>query len=225
MIKCTGQILCAGSIFCAGDIICNNEVICNGQVSCVGQIICNGHIDFAGDIFCDYQQFGCDGNIDCSHDVICAVGQNLFRTSNLIGSCWPEALLFQSWGSLLVFFLVRATYCFLNQSCEPLLELPAHPICDGDINCDGYTACDKAFVWDGYINHWNSPLVIPARDLEQPIRGWKNLCIITMGSQDDLIDMEGDFKFTICNYLGLLLQDRDAEPSLQTNRHTQSTDP
>ena len=33
-----------------------------------------------------------------------AVGQNLFRTSNLIGSCWPEALLFQSWGSLLVLF-------------------------------------------------------------------------------------------------------------------------
>ena len=46
-----------------------------------------------------------------------------------------------------------------------------------------------------------------------------------MGSQDDLIDMEGDLKFTIYNYLGLLLQDRDAEPSLQTNRHTQSTDP
>ena len=33
-----------------------------------------------------------------------AVGQNLFRTSNLIGYCWPEALLFQSWGSLLVLF-------------------------------------------------------------------------------------------------------------------------
>ena len=32
------------------------------------------------------------------------VGQNLFTTSNLIGSCWPEALLFQSWGSLLVLF-------------------------------------------------------------------------------------------------------------------------
>ena len=46
-----------------------------------------------------------------------------------------------------------------------------------------------------------------------------------MGSQDDLINMEGDFKFTIYNYLGLLLQDRDAEPSLQTNRCTQSTDP
>ena len=33
-----------------------------------------------------------------------SVGQNLFRTSNLIGSCWHEALLFQSWGSLLVLF-------------------------------------------------------------------------------------------------------------------------
>ena len=33
------------------------------------------------------------------------VGQNLFRTSHdLIGSCWPDALLFQSWGSLLVLF-------------------------------------------------------------------------------------------------------------------------
>ena len=33
-----------------------------------------------------------------------AVGQNLLGTSNLIGSCWPKALLFQSWGSLLVLF-------------------------------------------------------------------------------------------------------------------------
>ena len=36
--------------------------------------------------------------------VISSVGQNLVRTSNSIGSCWPEALLFQSWGSLLVLF-------------------------------------------------------------------------------------------------------------------------
>ena len=35
---------------------------------------------------------------------IYSVGQKLFRTSNLIGSCWPEALLFQSWCSLLVLF-------------------------------------------------------------------------------------------------------------------------
>jgi len=33
-----------------------------------------------------------------------AFGQNLFRTTNLISSCWPEALLFQSLGSLLVLF-------------------------------------------------------------------------------------------------------------------------
>ena len=33
-----------------------------------------------------------------------SVGENFFRTSNLIGSCWPDVLLFQSWGSLLVLF-------------------------------------------------------------------------------------------------------------------------
>ena len=42
------------------------------------------------------------------------VGQNLFRTSNLIGSCWPEALLFQSWGSLLVLF----GPLYYSQSCN-----------------------------------------------------------------------------------------------------------
>ena len=41
-----------------------------------------------------------------------AVGQNLFRTSNLIGSCWPEALLFQSWGSLLVLFALGLSIVF-----------------------------------------------------------------------------------------------------------------
>ena len=41
-----------------------------------------------------------------------AVGQNLFRTSNLIGSCWPEALLFQSWGSLLVLFGLGVSIVF-----------------------------------------------------------------------------------------------------------------
>ena len=41
--------------------------------------------------------------------VTISVGQNLFRTSNLIGSCWPEALLFQSWGSLLVLFWLGLT--------------------------------------------------------------------------------------------------------------------
>ena len=61
------------------------------------------------------------------HDVI-SVGQNLSRTSNLIGSCWPEALLFQSWGSLLVLFGLGLSIVFLNQSCEPCLELPAQPL-------------------------------------------------------------------------------------------------
>ena len=41
--------------------------------------------------------------------VTISVGQNLFRASNLIGSCWPEALLFQSWGSLLVLFWLGLT--------------------------------------------------------------------------------------------------------------------
>ena len=43
---------------------------------------------------------------------ITRVGQNLFRTSNLIGSCWPEALLFQSWGSLLVLFGLGVSIVF-----------------------------------------------------------------------------------------------------------------
>ena len=41
-----------------------------------------------------------------------AVGQNLFATSNLISSCWPEALLFESWGSLLVLFGVGLSVVF-----------------------------------------------------------------------------------------------------------------
>ena len=30
-------------------------------------------------------------------------------------------------GFITSFVWVRAIYCFLNQSCEPFLELPAHP--------------------------------------------------------------------------------------------------
>ena len=41
-----------------------------------------------------------------------AVGQNLFRTSNLIGACWTEALLFQIWGSLLVLFELGLSIVF-----------------------------------------------------------------------------------------------------------------
>ena len=58
------------------------------------------------------------------------VGQNLFRTSNLIDSCWPEDLLrgiVSELGFILSFVRVRAIYCFLNQSCEPFIQLPAHP--------------------------------------------------------------------------------------------------
>ena len=55
------------------------------------------------------------------------VDQNLIRTSHdLIGSCWPEALLFQS--SFVSFVRVRAIYCFLNKSCEPFIQLSAHPL-------------------------------------------------------------------------------------------------
>ena len=61
--------------------------------------------------------------------VISIAGQNLFRTSN-----WFDRFLL-AWSSIvseLAFIVsyvwVRAMYCFLNQSCEPFLELPAHPI-------------------------------------------------------------------------------------------------
>ena len=40
------------------------------------------------------------------------VSPNLFKTSNLIGSCWPEALLFQRWGSLLVLFVLVLSIVF-----------------------------------------------------------------------------------------------------------------
>ena len=43
---------------------------------------------------------------------IYSVDQNLFRTFNLIGSCWPEALLFQSWCSLLVLFRLGPSIAF-----------------------------------------------------------------------------------------------------------------
>ena len=44
--------------------------------------------------------------------LIFSVGQNLFRTFNLIGSCWPEALFFQIWGSLLVLFGLQLSVVF-----------------------------------------------------------------------------------------------------------------
>ena len=58
------------------------------------------------------------------------VGQNLFRTSHdLIGSCWPAgSSVVSELGFIVSFVRVRAIYCFLNQSCEPFIQLPAHPL-------------------------------------------------------------------------------------------------
>ena len=53
--------------------------------------------------------------------------------------CWPEPLIrfllarssiVSELGFNVSFVWVRAIYCFLNQSCEPFLELPAHPSID-----------------------------------------------------------------------------------------------
>ena len=58
------------------------------------------------------------------------VGQNLFRTSHdLIGSCWPAgSSIVSELGFIVSFVWVRAIYCFLNQSCEPFIQLSAHPL-------------------------------------------------------------------------------------------------
>ena len=58
------------------------------------------------------------------------VGQNLFRTSHdLIGSCWPAgSSIVSELGFIVSFIWVRAIYCFLNQSCEPFIQLSAHPL-------------------------------------------------------------------------------------------------
>ena len=47
-------------------------------------------------------------------------------------------------------------------------------------------------------------------DLEQPIRDWQNICIIA--TQNDLIDLIGDFEYTMYDLLvEELLQESDAE--------------
>ena len=47
-------------------------------------------------------------------------------------------------------------------------------------------------------------------DLEQPIRDWQNICIIA--TQNDLIDLSGDFEYTMYDLLvEELLQESDAE--------------
>ena len=40
------------------------------------------------------------------------VSPNLFKTTNLIGSCWPEVLLFHCWGLLLVLFVLALSIVF-----------------------------------------------------------------------------------------------------------------
>ena len=44
------------------------------------------------------------------------VSPNLFKTTNLIGSCWPEVLLFQRWGFLLVLFVLALSIVFSTNS-------------------------------------------------------------------------------------------------------------
>ena len=52
-------------------------------------------------------------------------------------------------------------------------------------------------------------------DLEQPIRDWQNICIIA--TENDLIDLSGDFEYTMYDLLvEELLQGSDADSSLQT---------
>ena len=58
----------------------------------------------------------------------------LARTSlepltDLIGSCWPAgSSILSELGFIVSFVRVRAIYCFLNQSCEPFIQLPVHPL-------------------------------------------------------------------------------------------------
>ena len=61
------------------------------------------------------------------------------------------------------------------------------------------------------------PWTAQSMDLEQSIRDWKNLCIMAMATQDDLIDLRGDF--TMDGYVEWLLEDGDAEPFPQTATH------
>ena len=62
---------------------------------------------------------------------------------SLAATCWPEPLWNLSWferfllarssivselGFIVSFVWVRAIYCFLHQSCEPFIQLSAHPL-------------------------------------------------------------------------------------------------
>ena len=60
-----------------------------------------------------------------------------------------------------------------------------------------------------------SPWAARSSDLEQPIKDWQNICIIA--TENDLIDLSGDFEYTMYDLLvEELLQGSDADSSLQT---------
>ena len=59
------------------------------------------------------------------------------------------------------------------------------------------------------------PWAARSTDLEQPIRDWQNICIIA--TENDLIDLTGDFEYTMYDLLvEQRLQRSDADSSLQT---------
>ena len=59
------------------------------------------------------------------------------------------------------------------------------------------------------------PWAARSSNLEQPIKDWQNICIIA--AENDLIDLSGDFEYTMYDLLvEELLQGSDADSSLQT---------
>ena len=59
------------------------------------------------------------------------------------------------------------------------------------------------------------PWAARSSNLEQPIKDWQNICIIA--TENDLIDLSGDFEYTMYDLLvEELLQGSDADSSLQT---------
>lgn len=134
-------------------------------------------------------------------------------------------------GKSLAFFQIVCNGHVIN--CNGDIECGGSIECGSDIDrngygfCDGYVDRDVEVVWDGYNDHdgghrYSSPQT--ATDFVWLIRDWKNLCVIAMVTQDDLIDLWGDCGFTMDDYVEWLLQDRDTEPPLQTDRRARSTD-
>ena len=116
--------------------------------------------------------------------------------------------------------------CNGDIECGGSIECRVDIDCDGYGFCDGYIDRDVDVVWNEYNDHdgghrYSSPQT--ATDFVWPIRDWKNLCVIAMVAQDDLIDL-WVCEFTMDDYVEWLLQDRDTEPSLQTDRRARSTD-